>query len=157
MQPRTALGVALFFAALAVAVVAADLSYTLTARLESRDSEGRWGVQRTAPEPEARYEAPKLLRDCAGPTLRLVVDNDRPFPATVPVELAWENSTTDQEILEDEWSLAAFEERAHEFTLPGDAFRKPPSLRDVPSIPPLVWVRALVADLHLTVCVEEDP
>lgn len=136
VHARTALLLALASGALAVGVVAVDLTYTLTARLETREGAG-WRVLSVAPAQE--YERFPVTGDCGSPDLRLVVDNHRPIGATVRVVISYASAPGETaEEVDEVWDLGAFEVRDHAFTIPGSAFNSTssdPSGRPVKAVP----------------------
>lgn len=123
MEPRTALTVALVAAGLAVGLVSADLYYSLTATLETRQ-DGSWEA---VSKDRMRYIEPPSPTGCATPEMRLVVHNHVPFGQEVTVELTyWNRSAQRTEVvLRDTWEMDAGEKRDHAFTIPEAAFEDP--------------------------------
>lgn len=148
MEPKTALALALLAGLLAVGLVAADTVWSLRPSLEALE-DGEW-------TPVAGRSVEFGPREpgfgCAAPTLRLVVDNDKPFPDTVDVLVSYTgaNQTNSGTLLDEPWSLAAFELRTYEFTLPGEAFE---GRSDGDQFGPTPHVTATVDGEWLSTCV----
>lgn len=148
MDSRTALAVGLVAGTLAVALVAADTVWSLRSTLEAQD-DGQWtavagrSVDRGPMEPGF---------GCATSPLRLVVDNDKPFPDGVVVLITYTaaNQTNSGTILDETWSLGAFELRTHEFIVPEEAFEG----RSDDQFAPTPYVTATVGDEWLSTCVQ---
>lgn len=152
MRPRTALIASIACGVVGITVVALDLQYTLTVVLEAKD-DGVWRPVARYPYGDGRdYETPA---GCQGPTMRLVVDNHRPIPADLRVEITFTNATTlrTTTVHDEVWDLPAFGSRAFEFTLPASAFEGPSRGDFVKSAQ--VLVRA--GDAFLSACVGGGP
>ena len=123
MQARSALIAAIVCGGLAVAAVSLDLAYTLTLALETRDQSGDWITMAVFPYEESTFRAQPAF-GCAGPMMRVVVDNNRPFGASENVRAWYFDSGAGRsvEVLDETWTLDAGERRTHEFTIPPGAF-----------------------------------
>lgn len=157
MTPRTALLMALLAGGIAIAIVSVDLAFTLTARLEAKNANGDWVLVAQTPEPDSgRYDGRPFPEPggCAGPDLRLVVDNDKPFPDRVSVRISYQDPANQRTrtFYTGEWALQAFETRSHEFTVPSDAFPPPDTNNPRPS----AYVNLYVGDLFLSTCVTRE-
>ncbi len=103
MDRRVALGLALTSAALAVAVVAVDLQFNVTVSLQAQQ-DGEWVV--VASQDADGYAVPRYGSSwigCAGPELRLVIDNGQLWATELGVSVvANDYSTGRSERLVDE-------------------------------------------------------
>lgn len=151
MESRTALGVALVSASLAVALVSVDLAWNFSARLEV-DRAGDWV---TAAEAGGRgfYGPSYPYPGCVSGDLRLVVENTRPLGTDVDVTITYYDVGTRSEetFLRDTWRLDRFTTRTLVFTLPEDAYGTGDG-KDGLFGPGTVTVR--VDDLWLSACLE---
>lgn len=148
VEPKSALIAALVAGSLAVAIVAADTAWSLRASLEAME-DGAWTPVAGR---SADFGPMGPGFDCVAPALRLVVDNDKPFPDTVDVHVSYTgaNQTSSGTLLDEAWSLGAFELRTYEFTLPGEAFE---GRSDGDQFEPTPFVTATVGDEWLSTCV----
>lgn len=144
------MAVGLVAGALAVGLVAADTVWSLRATLESMQ-DGEW----TPVAGRSVESFPKGPGSgCVDPTLRLVVDNDKPFSERVDIVVSYSgaNQTNSGTLLDESWSLGAFELRTYEFTLPAEAFE---GRSDGDQFEPAPFVTATVGDEWLSTCVRE--
>ena len=159
MEPRTALVLALVAGGLAVGLVVADLNFTLTARLETKESGGGWRLVQRVPQSEEYPRYVSGLEECAGRELRLVVENDKPLPDEVRIIIFVTNGTGRQTtVLDDSWNLQEFEDRAYEFTVPEEALvgaQDGSSSPQKPGQDGRANVSVTVGDLNLWSCVWE--
>ncbi len=142
------MAVALMAGALAVGLVAADTVWTLRSTLEAQE-DGQWIAV------SGRYVDQGPTEPgfgCVSSPLRLVVDNDKPFPDRVDVLITYTaaNQTNSGTLLDETWSLGAFELRTHEFTVPEQAFEG----RSDDQFAPPPQVTAQVGDEWLSTCVD---
>jgi hypothetical protein len=149
---------ALVAAGLAVGLVAADTVWSLEFRIESKDASGAWTTRVTSEDDY--FRAPGIgPEDCATPSLRLVVDNYKPLPDAVDVSLHYfvpaASSTT--YLVDETWSLAPFEVRMVEATVPQEAFNttQPDDNRTKPGAQEL-WVNAQADDNYAAICVRQE-
>lgn len=120
MRTRTALIIAASAAVLAMALVAADLRFQVDVDLQE-NVDGEWvtvtgGLEERIPG----------FPGCAGPELRLVVDNDRLIALDTPVTIKywkWDGNKTDVvTVLEETWHIPARSVQDHPFVIPESAF-----------------------------------
>lgn len=122
MQARTALIAAILSATIAVGIVAADVAWGLEVHIDTQ-TEGGWETVASSPQGESHaYE--RFPHGCSGPDLRVRVDNDKPFGDTFDIRISYWDPVAErtQVVLDETWSLDAFEGRAHDFTIPDEAF-----------------------------------
>ena len=126
MQGKLPLIVASVAGSLAIAIVAVDLQFGLEAQLQQPDGDG-W--ESVASSTDEYYRG----SGCAGPELRLHVENHRFVATQVPVLVTyWSLSQGRVTVLDETWDMARGEVRDHDFTIPADAFEaadgeKPPA------------------------------
>lgn len=152
MQPAVALGVAVGCAAAAVAIVSVDLVYTLTAYLDSRN-DGSWTNVARAPYDDAFGRAHQGDGfGCALQTMRLRVENYKPLPDSVRVEITYSSMRLNAPgtVLRETWDLEAFENREYEFRVPDSAFTSSGEGD------PFVSVNIRVGELFLNSCVTQE-
>lgn len=123
MQARLALGIAVACGALAVALVAVDLTYTLTVAIEGQDDNGEWVTYQRQPYDYGadRAHEPSGF-GCTGPDVRIVIHNDRPISATRDVRILYDVGGRSTTVLDETVSLDAGEVWTHAFTIPPEAF-----------------------------------
>lgn len=157
MEPRRSLALAIGFGVLAILVVTVDIQYTLVLTLESWDGQA-WKAVGVAPPTELR-DTDRGLTGCAGPTLRVTLNNHRPLlAADRHVAMRYWNATGSNRLLfEEQWTLAPFETHSREATIPAAAFESDPKLD--PRVPTSKQVQATVVagDLSIYACVQEAP
>lgn len=150
MDPRRALVIAVVAGLAAVAVVATDTVYGVQARLETlRD--GSWELVANTP---SAYDTPSEMArpyggGCATPTMRLTVENKKPIPDDVAVQVYWTDyayASREGTIFKETWSLGAFESRTREFTVPPEAKPAPRTDTD-PPIKPTGNVNVVIEDV----------
>lgn len=158
VQARTALIAAIVSGTLAVALVAADVAWSLEASLEAETDHGWQVLASTHPEDRARDYHPQIPA-CFGPDLRLVVDNDRPFSAEVEILVTYVNATAKrtETLLLETIELERFSSTRFDLTIPADAFPEPDEERFDP------WSGGVFVEAHVgketlatTICQEES-
>ena len=157
LKPNVALSLAVASGLLAVGLVAVDLQFSLTARLETATADGGWRTVAASEDSFGRHDPFPIWGQCGGPTFRLAVDNDKPLPDRVDVRVAYHNVTTGStvELMRETIRLDAFEEQTFEFTLPADAFPPVPSPDGRPE-PGKPQVSAQVDRIFLSMCAQPE-
>lgn len=159
MQPRTALTLALVAGGLAIGLIAADLAWTLTARVDGRTESGWQTVTRSDHRSDFEYHPRPVTEAClvANSDARLVIDNDKPLPDTVRILVDFYNQTAGRQerILEATWSLSAFEVREVVFPVPAAAVPADDRAEEQPPFGKTGHIEVLVDDRFVTACVEE--
>lgn len=118
-----ALAISVACAAVAVGIVSVDLVFTLSSSLDMRE-DGEWATLQSYPYSETSSR-PKALHGpgCALNDLRIRVDNNRPVESSVDVLVRYNSARVPSgKVLDETWTLAAFEERSFEFRIPDSAF-----------------------------------
>lgn len=117
MEHRTALTVALACGGLAIALVAVDLAFNLTASVQA-DEDGEWvTITSTKQDQLERFPGED---GCVEDRFRVVVDNNRPVGATVDV-LVEQTGNQTTVLYQETWELGAFSSQQEVLELePGD-------------------------------------
>lgn len=157
MQPRTALVAAIISGLAAAGLVAADVAWSLEARLDTF-SEGTWTTVASRPGDEVYRETLPRGPGCAERELRLVVHNDKPFGDSVHVLITFHNESSGRTatVLDETWHLERFGSRTYEFTVPSAAFPPPDNTTRREKFIGGVGVEARVDDLWLSTCVQKE-
>lgn len=149
MEGRVPLAIAIVTGALAIAIVAIDLQFSLEAELQG-ERDGQWVTL----SEDGRYAEPTPFGyECASPQLRVQVSNNRLLPADVPVRISyWDPEGGNRLLLDETWNMGRGEVRTHAFTVPADAFTS-----EVSGTPQKVsvTVEVRVDDIYLGHCVQE--
>lgn len=148
MQPRTAAIAAVLAGGLAVAVVGLDLAFNLDVHLQEQ-REGQWSTVASNSDGQYAYEE-GFPGGCAGPHLRLVVDNGLPWSKTVRVVVTASNQTSpaNDVLLDETWRVEGRDSRQAEFTVPAAA------LESKDGSPVISSVTVRVDGIYLHTCVE---
>lgn len=158
MQARTALIAAILSATVAVGIVAADVAWGLEVHIDTR-TEGGWETVASSPRSESDAHG-RFPHGCAaGPDLRVRVDNDKPFGDTFDIRISYWDPVAKrtQVVLEDTWSLDSFDGRAHDFTIPEEAFPERNETDDPERFgPDSISIDVIVDDQPLGTCVQRE-
>jgi hypothetical protein len=156
MDRRLALGLALASAALAVTIVALDLSWNVTAALQE-EQDGAWVDLSRATNEQYFYPEPYFPgQGCATGPLRVVVENSHPWGRSVDVHITFYNGTSDrtETLLQDTWTVAGSSQFIHSLDLPASAY-VPRSDPDGTPIRNSGSVTVQIGDrIHLSTCLE---
>lgn len=149
MKPAVSLGIALTCVALAIAVVAVDMQFSIRAELQAKSGED---YRKVASSYDGRGETYPGMVGCAGPEMRILVHNDQPWGSTVRVRVEASGPGPSRILLDESWNLAKGESRTSDFTVPAEVFT---SQGPSPEFKSTAFVIAQVGDQWLSVCVEE--
>lgn len=149
MDRRVALASSLVAAALAVAIVAVDLQYNVTVSLQTQEDDGWTTVAR---QDEGSFGPRHPYFGCAGPEMRILIDNDLPWAQSFDVQVDVHRFDTgqDERLLDETVTVGGGDQEHIPFTVPEWAWSGNAS----DGIKPLGDIEVRVDDIFLSSCVE---
>lgn len=119
MERPLALGLAIGTAALAVVLVAVDLQYNVIATLEVQE-DGQWTAIASRDVDGGGYADERFV-GCAGPEMRVRIDNGLPWSRSIEVRAFVYNGAGEQVILDQVVRVAGGASETVAFTVPPEA------------------------------------